>query len=369
MNFLSPFLNLIFVPLLSLIIYPFSLLTLIFPIFDNTLANVLDLFENMSLIFNNITYIKFTFAKVSTPILFLYYLLIYLLIKKVSFKNILFFLILLFFHNNINVFNPESYLLFFDVGQGNAALLKLPYNQGIVLIDTGGKLSFEQAEWKKRENTYQLSDYVILPFLKSEGIKKIDYLVLTHGDIDHLGESINIINNIPVKNVFLNSNNLNNLESGIINELKLKNIDYEQIEKKEIVIRNNYIFFKSYNYSNENDSSIITYLNINNKKILLMGDASLAIEKKLVTDYNIKNINLLEIGHHGSKTSSGKKFIDIVNPKKAVISSGKNNFYGHPHQEVIDLLLNNNIDVYRTDRQGSIKYTFRNSGTIRTVLP
>ena len=88
-----------------------------------------------------------------------------------------------------------------------------------------------------------------------------------------------------------------------------------------------------------------------------MGDAGLKVEEEILKKYNVKDIDVLKVGHHGSKTSSGKTFINNVNPKYGIISVGKNNRYGHPNKEVLDNLKNSTI--YRTDIDGSIIFKIK----------
>ena len=113
------------------------------------------------------------------------------------------------------------------------------------------------------------------------------------------------------------------------------------------------------NYGNENDNSGVIYTELNNYKFLFMGDAGVEVEEDLIEKYNLNNIDVLKVGHHGSRTSSSKNFIDEVNPKYSIISVGKNNRYGHPNKEVLNNLENSKI--YRTDQDGSIMLKVRNN--------
>ena len=101
---------------------------------------------------------------------------------------------------------------------------------------------------------------------------------------------------------------------------------------------------------------------------MFMGDASITTEKEIMNKYNLSNIYVLKVGHHGSKTSSSKDFIDEVNPKYSIISVGKNNRYGHPNKEVLDTL--DNSKIYRTDQDGSIIFKIKkNKLKIETYSP
>ena len=99
-----------------------------------------------------------------------------------------------------------------------------------------------------------------------------------------------------------------------------------------------------------------------------MGDAGIEKEKDILKKYNLNNIDFLKVGHHGSNTSSSKEFINNINPKYSIISVGKNNKYGHPKENILDILKNSNI--YRTDRDGSIEIKLNKNGyKIRTCSP
>ena len=121
-------------------------------------------------------------------------------------------------------------------------------------------------------------------------------------------------------------------------------------------------------YDNENDNSNVIYTKISGYKFMFMGDAGVDKEKDILENYNISNIDVLKVGHHGSKTSSSKKFIDETNPKYGVISVGKNNKYGHPNKEVLNNLSDSKI--YRTDDDGSILFKIKNNKLkIKTCSP
>ena len=121
-------------------------------------------------------------------------------------------------------------------------------------------------------------------------------------------------------------------------------------------------------FSNENDNSNVIYTELNGYKFLLMGDAGVEVEEDLIGKYNLENIDVLKVGHHGSRTSSSKEFINEVNPKYAIISVGKNNRYGHPNKEILNNLEQSKI--YRTDWDGSIMFKIKNNNLkIETYKP
>ena len=152
---------------------------------------------------------------------------------------------------------------------------------------------------------------------------------------------------------------MNDLELDVIKILKEKNIKYYQ-NIKTLNIDTNILYFLNTNiYDNENDNSSVIYFIYNKIKFLLMGDAEVNKENDIIKKYNLNNIDILKVGHHGSNTSSSKYFIDKINPKYSIISVGKNNWYGHPNKEVLDNLEKSKI--YRTDEDGSIMFKIKNN--------
>ena len=189
-----------------------------------------------------------------------------------------------------------------------------------------------------------------------------------HGDYDHMGEAINLVNNFKVAKVIFNCGPYNDLEKELIKVLDKKKIPYYSCVKELNVDDNKWYFLNNKDYGNENDNSSVIYTELNNHKFLFMGDAGVEVEEDLIEKYNLQDIEVLKVGHHGSKTSSSKEFIDEVNPKYSVISVGKNNRYGHPNDVILDNLEGSRI--YRTDQDGSIMFEIKNNKLkIETCLP
>ena len=358
LNLLSPFINMYFVPLVTFIVYPLALIAFIFKPLDDALLNIVSIMENASLKISDIDFLNLTLCHINILFFVLYYVIITLILYKwLKGKNYISLLfVILLFHHNINYLNNASSLTMIDVGQGDSFLIKLKHSKGGVLIDTGGI-----PEYKK---TYDIAANTLVPYLKAEGIDHLDYLITTHGDIDHMGESINLIKKFKVNNVIFNNGEYNNLELKLINHLKKHNIPYYKGIEKISVKNTSLVFLNNKIYKNENDNSNIVYMNIENIRLLFMGDASIEVEKNLLKKYNLKNIDILKVGHHGSKSSSSTSFINQINPKYSLISVGENNSYGHPHKEVIKNL--NKSKIYRTDIYGSVKITFKEKLQIKT---
>lgn len=348
-NIISILLNIILVPIISIIILPLTILTYIFPILDSILYLFTNTLETISLFISKINITKIIFPKPSLLIIVLYYIIFLLSYqnKKYFYLNIILLIIIYIFP----YLNSNFEVVMFEVGEADCHLIKYPYNKNTILIDTG-------------KNEYKIKNEVI-PYLKSIGIKKIDYLIITHGDEDHIGGSITLINNFQVKNVILNKGTFTDLEKELIKNLNKKKIPY-QININKINISNHTIYLlNNTKYNNENDNSIITYFTYQKYKFLYMGDASITTEDNLLENYNLNNISILKVGHHGSNTSSSKDFISQINPSISLISVGENNIYHHPNKEVINNLSKSRI--YRTDINNMVKLTINSKGILKVT--
>ena len=342
--------NVVIVPLVSIIIYPLTILTFIFSFLEPILNVLISILKFIS---THLIMINIIVPKVSLIFYFIYYVFLFMFLK--TNRNI--FILLIIIYTLCIKAKPlidfNTYVYFLDVGQGDSSLIYSKHK--VILIDTGGN------------DNIKVSDNTI-KFLKSTGKSKINYLVLTHGDFDHMGEAINLVNNFKVEKVIFNCGPYNELESGLIKVLDKKKIPYYSCIKELNIDDNKLYFLNNKNYGNENDNSSVIYTKLNNHKFLFMGDAGIEVEEDLIEKYKLQDIDVLKVGHHGSKTSSGKEFINEINPKYSIISVGKNNRYGHPNKEVLNNLENSKI--YRTDQDGSIMFKIKkNKLRIATYSP
>ncbi|MBQ8192818.1 MAG: MBL fold metallo-hydrolase [Bacilli bacterium] len=180
-----------------------------------------------------------------------------------------------------------------------------------------------------------------------------------HGDQDHIGGALTLVENFKVEKVIFNCGEFNDLEKYLIKVLNKEKIPYYSCIKELNIDNNKLHFLNNREYDNENDNSNVIYTELNGYKFMFMGDASITTEKEILNKYNLSDIDVLKVGHHGSETSSSKEFINAINPKYSIISVGKNNRYGHPNKEVLGNLENSKI--YRTDQDGSIMFKIKNN--------
>ena len=356
-NFMSVLFNLFYIPFVSIIVFPLSLITFVFPFLDSVLYYSIFVMERISLFISSINFGYIIFPKVNFGVYFIYYIVIFLSFWKIEF--VLLFLVMLLIHKGYIYFNSNLYVYYLDVGQGDSALIRLPNNSGNILIDTGGKFSYEMEKWREKGSKYSIVKSSTIPFLKSFGIKKLDYLILSHGDYDHIGEAINLVDNFNVEKVIFNCGEFNDLEKELIKVLDKKKIKYYSCIKELNIDNNKLYFLQTKEYDNENDNSNVIYTKLYGYKFMFMGDAGVDKEKDVLDKYNISNVDVLKVGHHGSKTSSSKSFINEINPKNSIISVGKNNRYGHPNKEVLNNLKGSKI--YITDLDGSIMFKIKNN--------
>lgn len=353
-NLLGTILNLVFVPLVSFVVFPLTLLTFIISKFYSILNITTNLLESLSLLFNKFKIIIY-FPRINLIFVFIYLSILMLYIKFKKKICLYLIIVLLIFFKIRPYMDNNTYIYYIDVGQGDSILVVTPHLNKTILIDTGGIVSFNK---NYKSNIVKNKT---IPFFRRIGINKVDYLFLTHGDYDHAGEANELLSNFCVKKVFINKGNINNIEKKINNKevLRLKNFVIDNIKVNSL---NNNVF------NNENDDSTILLFNIYDYKFLFMGDASIKTEEYLLNNYILPNVDILKVGHHGSYTSTSTDFINVIKPKYSVISVGENNMYKHPNKSVLDIL--DNTKLFRTDIDGTIEVKISKKGyKVKTYVP
>ena len=353
-NLLGTILNLVFVPLVSFVVFPLTLLTFIISKFYSILNITTNLLESLSLLFNKFKIIIY-FPRINLIFVFIYLSILMLYIKFKKKICLYLIIVLLIFFKIRPYMDNNTYIYYIDVGQGDSILVVTPHLNKTILIDTGGIVSFNE---NYKSNIVKNKT---IPFFRRIGINRVDYLFLTHGDYDHAGEANELLSNFCVKKVFINKGNINNIEKKINNKevLRLKNFVIDNIKVNSL---NNNVF------NNENDDSTILLFNIYDYKFLFMGDASIKTEEYLLNNYILPNVDILKVGHHGSYTSTSTDFINVIKPKYSVISVGENNMYKHPNKSVLDIL--DNTKLFRTDVDGTIEVKIsKKRYKIKTYVP
>jgi len=234
-------------------------------------------------------------------------------------------------------------ITFFNIGQGDSVLIETE-NKLRILVDTGpdGRIVEKLSEKFKVLNN------------------SIDYVILTHPDMDHIGGMVSVLESFDIKNIILNfkldevsSKYFEKLESAVeIEKSVLIGVD----DKSDFAINNCLLDFvwpeEISKKLSDNDSSISVKIDCKGFETFLGGDISSDIEEKIVD--KLGQVELMKLSHHGSNTSNSDTFLKTLNPRYAIISVGKDNKYNHPNQNVLGILAKNSLEFFRTDEVGDV---------------
>ena len=249
----------------------------------------------------------------------------------------------------VNIYSKylSKYVYFFNVDQGEMSYVK--YGKSSIIVDMGSLNN-------------RLPFNVINTFFKKENIHHVNILLLSHLDMDHISGVEEFVKNYDVGCVVINDDKTSSNYNYVIQILKDKNIKIKKVKAKDKIKLESVlieILLPDENLlknDSTNSNSIICRVSTKNKTILYTGDANKEAEEKLIKKYNkIKKIDILKVAHHGSKTSTSEKFIQSISPTFGVISA-KKKYYGHPHEETLEVLKENNVTILLTEQLGAIKF-------------
>lgn len=253
--------------------------------------------------------------------------------KRRRFFSLILLIFFLFCVRGIRYVDGAYRVTYIDVGQGDSILIELPYGQGTVLIDSYGK------------NT---------KYMLSRGLRRIDYVILTHFDQDHIGSIEEVVETFDVGYI---------LYSPFEDVTKTINLQ----AKKKAVSLNEALYIGDtrfdilgpiYPYKDSNSNSIVVQADFNGFSFLFTGDMTEKEEQDLIAQYGTKlDSDVLKVAHHGSKTSTSKAFLDYVSPEVAIISVGEDNSYGLPNAEIVERL--KGVSLYMTSVHGNIEVVVR----------
>jgi competence protein ComEC len=251
-----------------------------------------------------------------------------------------------------------------DVSQGDSLFVAFP-DAETMLIDAGGFPGFGNMQ---RKPQIDMGEDVVSPYLWSRRIKRLDYAVLTHGHSDHMGGLAAILDNFRPRVLWIGAEP-ETPEWRVIQQAAARaGVRIVPLTRssgdRSIGGTQIRILAPAPDYVPEstakNDDSLVLELSFGRQRVLLTGDAEQPIESELAAAGLLRPVTLLKVGHHGSKTSSSEEFIDLVQPRIAVISDGYLNQFHHPHPSVLARLREHHAAILRTDQQGLI--TFRTDG-------
>lgn len=366
-------LNVIIVPFFSVLYLPFLLLMFLSGIIVPKLTSI---FELLFLLLENIMVksIDYIDSMIQTTIstgqlsfiyIIAYYIILFLsmfyLDKKKKLQGFIWGLtltILLLIPSIFPYFKNEGIVTMLDVGQGDTLVIELPKREAVILYDVGALFSFQSQEVSRR-----VYDQVIKPFLEYQRIKKIDCIFISHEDLDHDGSLPFILQDYEVTRVVVGPYYKPSKE--IVEAFRENDVTVEVMYPGEKLTVGKY-YFKALspltNTNSANENSLVIQTNLGGAEWLLTGDIGSDTERKLIKEYSNLEIDILRVGHHGSKNSTDEAFIRHIQPRYGLISAGKDNRYGHPAKEVLDILEENDVKVFRTDIEGAIQFKFMNRG-------
>jgi len=263
----------------------------------------------------------FAFSYPSLSFVVMYYILFFSIIyamqlKRCIKKHIFALLALMIVFRIYGEYKIYGEITMIDVGQGDCTLIRLPMNQGNILIDTGGS------------KDYDIATKTIIPYLKAVGIHQLDYVYISHDDYDHSGALTSLKDNFQVKNVIRDFE-----EYREIGDIKITMLEH------------------SYT-SDSNDQSLVMKVDFPTFSILFTGDISSHVEEEIYQKYKQLDVDILKVSHHGSHTATSPILFQMIQPDVAMIGVKKNNLYHHPSQEVISRLQRKQIKILRTDQDG-----------------
>ncbi len=384
----SFFANVVFVPIFSFVALPitifFLLLTFISPFISDLLFSIYEplraLLSDLILFLGSLPYQLWNPMKPTLLFVILAYIgVMFFFVSFEKGKNLFFSSTLLLLPIAMIHFSPyfdsTTKITFLNVGQGDCIIIEMPYRKEVIVIDTGGLLRFEQEAWKESKEAYEIGRQVVVPFLKGRGITKIDILVITHADADHMEGAEEVLEEVHVREIHISpGSHEKEVMSELLAEAKKQQIPIVEKRAGDRLQSNyydmQYIYPIDFVYEGNDDSLVLSMKNAYFHG-LFIGDLETNGEEVLVRTYGkaLEKLTLLKIGHHGSKTSSTQPFLELTRPMYSIISAGYNNRYGHPHPEVVDRLHALNLPFLQTGVEGTIQVNITKSGEIDVFIP
>ena len=262
----------------------------------------------------------------------------------------------------------ENEITMMDVGQGESIFLR-DVTGKTILIDVGGKAESDKKieKWQEKATTSN-AQRTLIPYLKSRGVAKIDQLILTNTDKEHVGDLLEVTKAFHVGEILVSKGSLKQKE--FVAELQAT-----QTKVRSVSVGENLPIFGSQLEvlspkkigDGGHDDSLVLYGKLLDKHFLFTGNLEEKGEKDLLRQYPDLEVDVLKAGQHGNKKSSSSAFLEKLKPEMTLISVGKNNRTKLPHQETLTRLETINSKVYRTDQQGAIRFKGWNSWKIESV--
>ena len=355
--------DLVFLPLLSILFA----LSFLYPVIQ--LNFIFEWLEGMIRLVSQVASRPLVFGQPNAWLLILLLIslaLVYDLRKNIKRLAVLSLLITgLFF---LTKYPLENEITMLDVGQGESIFLR-DVTGKTILIDVGGKAESDKKieKWQEKATTSN-AQRTLIPYLKSRGVAKIDQLILTNTDKEHIGDLLEVTKAFHVGEILVSKGSLKQKE--FVAELQATQTKVRSVTTGEnLAIFGSQLEVLSPRKMGDGgyDDSLVLYGKLLNKYFLFTGNLEEKEEKDLLKQYPDLEVDVLKTSQHGSKKSSSSAFLEQLKPEMTLISVGKNNRTKLPHQETLTRLEGINSKVYRTDQQGAIRFKGWKNWKIETV--
>ncbi|HJV44592.1 MAG TPA: DNA internalization-related competence protein ComEC/Rec2 [Bacillota bacterium] len=371
---LSFFVNLLFIPLYSLLFIPIGFLILglgmFHPGLGYLLSRILDhVYRWMSEILIQISDFSWADCFIREPSLWwlaVYYIVLvhglWIMKERMILWMILLSIISVWPAFHLFEGSDKVTVTFLDVGQGDAIVIETQTQT--TLIDAGGMNT-------TTKRIYDAGRGVVIPFLQWRGINHLDFVVATHGDLDHIGGMLSILKKVPVRNFIRNGKTPTTIEErDLLKFLENHHIPIYSAKRGWSWGDGEEVTWTVMNppespiTDSDNNHSIVLMLQAYGHRILFTGDLEKEGESNLLAwkQFPTESIDVLKVGHHGSRSSTTAEWVSSLRPAISILSVGRKNRYGHPHQETLQALEQVESKIYRTDQQGAITIEINKRG-------
>ncbi|RRJ67855.1 ComEC family DNA internalization-related competence protein [Paenibacillus oralis] len=270
-----------------------------------------------------------------------------------------------------------GHIEFIDVGQGDCALITAP--SGVhILVDGGGTVSFRKASdsWRNRREPFEVGAKTVVPLLKKRGVHRLDAIILTHGDQDHIGGLQAVIEEFSVEALVINGSLAESatmkklMETALSRDIPVYSAARGMTLKPDAETKLDILYPQAVAAKaeaipfeeNQNHRSIVFLLQMNGARFLFTGDMDEAAEQEVLEMVGTEDgqpVEVMKVAHHGSKTSTSAEWLAYWRPEAVLISAGASNSYGHPHPTVMERLEAQGTRIFRTDRMGGVQLKVR----------
>ncbi|GAD12584.1 DNA internalization-related competence protein ComEC/Rec2 [Geobacillus sp. G4] len=265
--------------------------------------------------------------------------------------------------------DPKGEVTVLDVGQGDCIYIELPYRKAVYLIDTSGTPEWAREPWRKRSRPFAVGRDVVVPFLKAQGVRTLDQLILTHDDADHIGAAPEVMGAVRVKKIVTSPGALPAVKA-MARPFSVPVAASVRGDRWKVGDAAFSVLHPEAGNNEDNNGSLVLLARLGRLTWLFAADIEEEAEQALIRAYPELRADVLKVAHHGSKTSTTELFLRTVKPRAAIISVGRYNRYGHPSPEVLMRLRQQRAIIWRTDENGAIRYVYdENGGTFQVMKP